>query len=116
MLTLSGNPKCSHRRHDYNSVVASHKLIRADIQSYTANIKSRFPAVKLKFSLIVWLYNVFVAHVMFFLAEDTTRSLFKTLFNNWSEWNSLWLSTTELLICVSFPFYDESNEPFELGR
>jgi hypothetical protein len=50
-----------------NSVMESHKLIRAKIQfykkqfiSYAANTKSHFPAIKLKFSLMVWLYNVFV--------------------------------------------------------
>jgi hypothetical protein len=53
--------------HGNNSVVESHKLICARentgnrFKSYAAaDIKSRFPAVKLKCSLGVRLYNVFV--------------------------------------------------------
>jgi hypothetical protein len=38
-----------------------YSFIRNSFDNYAANLKLHFMAVKLKFSLIVWLYNVLIS-------------------------------------------------------
>jgi hypothetical protein len=67
-------------------------------KSYAANIKSRFPAINLIFSLMGGFIMFSFAHGMFCLAEDTTRSVFQPLLKTGKSAHiSLWLSSIEIL-------------------